>query len=417
MIQLTAPQQATVNKCRMILYEKGVVYVAGEPRTGKTPISISLAKVSGWKRICIVTTKASLPGIEKFVVMEPELTIDVVVYNIHNVKKIGNFYDGYIMDEAHKLGAYSKPGAIVKVMREKIGIKPVILMSGTPSPESKSQLYHQFWVTKYGPFVKYKNFIQFAKDLVEVKKEWRNGWMINNYDDAKGEAIDALVKPYMITLSQIEAGIESVVEEKVLIVNIRPEIYTLIKILKRDKVYTLKSGHTIVADTPVRRQMIAHQLCSGTIKIDEHRQTLDDSKARFILDYFQGKKIAIYYKFIQEFAVLQEFFPNWTSDIAQFNNNKNYTFLKQLVSGREGVDLSTADALVAYNIDFSATTYFQMRARMQNIHRKESCPLYFIFSERGIEHKIYEAVNNKKDFTVDYFKAFEKDISAQLALL
>jgi hypothetical protein len=41
----------------------------------------------------------------------------------------------------------------------------------------------------------------------------------------------------------------------------------------------------------------------------------------------------------------------------------------QIVAGREGVNLSTADALVFYNIDFSATSYWQARARLQTKDR------------------------------------------------
>jgi hypothetical protein len=394
----------------MILYEKGVVYLAGEPRTGKTPTAISLAKISGWKRIAIITSKVAIGGIEKFKVMEPSLKIDIFIYHISSVNKMEPLYDGYILDEGHRMGAYPKPGSITKRIKEVIGAKPVIIMSGTPNPESKSQLYHQFWVTRYGPFAKYKRFYDFARDMVDVKKEMRGGFMVNNYDAAKGDLIDALVKPFMITLTQVQVGIESLVEEKVLRVPIDKRIYQLMAIIKRDKIYTLKSGRTIVGDTPVKRQSIYHQLCSGTIKIGEDRQTIDESKAVFAARYFEGHKIAVYYKFIQEGEVIKKHFPNWTSDPVEFRNSSSKTFVKQLISGREGVDLSTADALVAYNIDFSATTYFQMRARMQNIDRKDNCPLYWLFSERGIEDKIYGMVSKKMNFTNDYFRKIEKDL-------
>jgi hypothetical protein len=411
MIELLPAQQAALNKCRMILYEKGVVYLAGEPRTGKTPTSISLAKISGWKRICIITSKIAIKGIEKFKNMELGLKIDIFIYHVASVGKIEQLYDGFILDEGHRIGAYPRPGAVAKKIKEVIGAKPAIIMSGTPNPESKSQLYHQFWVTKYGPFVKYANFYKFAKDLVDVQKIWRGGFMVNDYKRAKGDLIDAMVKPFMITLSQAEVGIESLVEERILRVPIDKRIYQLIQYIKRDKVYTLKSGLTIVGDTPVKRQSIYHQLCSGTIKVDDRRQTVDESKAKYIADYFSGHKIAVYYKYIQEFEIIKQYFPQWTSDPDEFNKSSSLTFVRQMISGREGVDLSTADALVVYNIDFSATTYFQMRARMQNIDRKDNCPLYWIFSEHGIEDKIYDAVSKKKNFTSDYFKSIERELT------
>jgi hypothetical protein len=57
-----------------------------------------------------------------------------------------------------------------------------------------------------------------------------------------------------------------------------------------------------------------------------------------------------------------------------------------------------------YNIDFSAVSYWQSRARLQTKDRVKAAKVYWIFSEGGIESKIYQAVQNKKDYTLNYFK-------------
>ena len=75
----------------------------------------------------------------------------------------------------------------------------------------------------------------------------------------------------------------------------------------------------------------------------------------------------------------------------------------QIVSGREGVKLSKADCLVFFNIDFSATSYWQARDRMSTIDRKQN-DVYWIFSNFGLERKIYNAVSNKKNYTLKHFK-------------
>ena len=75
------------------------------------------------------------------------------------------------------------------------------------------------------------------------------------------------------------------------------------------------------------------------------------------------------------------------------------------MSGREGISLREADALVYYNIDFSATSYWQSRDRMTTKDRRTS-KVYWLFSERGIEKDIYKAVSNKKDYTLKHFKRF-----------
>jgi hypothetical protein len=84
-------------------------------------------------------------------------------------------------------------------------------------------------------------------------------------------------------------------------------------------------------------------------------------------------------------------------------NTTDKTIALQIVSGREGISLRKAACLVYYNIDFSATSYWQSRDRMTTKDRLES-DVYWIFSRGGIEKDIYKAVTKKKDYTLRHFK-------------
>ena len=44
----------------------------------------------------------------------------------------------------------------------------LFLMSGTPTPESFSQMYHQVYACPKNPFRHYAKFYKFAKDYVDV---------------------------------------------------------------------------------------------------------------------------------------------------------------------------------------------------------------------------------------------------------
>ena len=130
---------------------------------------------------------------------------------------------------------------------------------------------------------------------------------------------------------------------------------------------------------------------------------LDNSKAHFIKKYFEGKKIAIFYKFTAEYqAIVDVFGDSVCNTLDEFCNTKKNIAL-QIVSGREGISLKEADALVYYNIDFSATSYWQSRDRMTTKDRKYN-KLFWIFSKNGIEDNIYKAVVKKKDYTLNHFK-------------
>jgi hypothetical protein len=150
-----------------------------------------------------------------------------------------------------------------------------------------------------------------------------------------------------------------------------------------------------------------HQVYSGTV-IDKKEQTLvfDRTKAYWIKENYKGKKIAIFYKYRAEEHMLYLTFgaDRFTSDPLEFAGSDSKMFLSQISSGREGINLSTAEALIMLNIDFSAVSYWQARARMQSKDREEPCKVIWLFSEGGIEERVYKMVKQKKDYTLSYFK-------------
>jgi len=85
-------------------------------------------------------------------------------------------------------------------------------------------------------------------------------------------------------------------------------------------------------------------------------------------------------------------------------------YISQIQSGREGINLSAADFLVMYNIDFSALSYWQARERMNDKLRTKPSVVVWVMSEDGIEQKIYNVVQNKKDYTLQHFKKTIKQL-------
>jgi hypothetical protein len=191
----------------------------------------------------------------------------------------------------------------------------------------------------------------------------------------------------------------------VLEVSLKPSTYELINKLKKDLVVEGKS-EVILADTPVKLMSKVHQLCSGTIKFESgNSMVIDTTKAEFIKEHFADKKIGIFYKFKEELNALKAIFDDsLTTELDEFNSTDKNIAL-QIVSGREGISLREADCLVFYNIDFSATSYWQAKDRMTTKDRLEN-DVYWIFSRGGIEADIYKAVTKKLDYTINHFKKY-----------
>ncbi len=143
----------------------GMVYLALRPRFGKTPIALSLID-----NTCLfVTTKAAIPGIEK--VRDAMGVHDLTISTYGSIHKHIGVYEYLILDEAHSnISSYpkaSKSREKLDMILEKNPKIKVIWLSGTPSIESSSKLFHQLNVCARHSFSKFKDFY-----------EWFSGYSI-----------------------------------------------------------------------------------------------------------------------------------------------------------------------------------------------------------------------------------------------
>lgn len=384
-----------------------IAYLALEVRTGKTLTALSAADQYGAKVVLFVTKKKAISSIQDdYDKLGPAFIIDIINFeSLHNV--VRKDYDLIIVDEAHGLGQYPTPSERTRSLKKICAGLPIIYLSGTPSPESFSQLYHQFYISSFSPFREFANFYAWAKEFVTVKKKYYYNREMNSYDDANKEKIDQYTRHLFLSFTQEEAGFEQMVEEQILKVQMQPTTYGLVRKLIANRIYIGRDGQEILADTAVKLQNKVHQIFSGSVIAENGEGVVFDfSKASFIKRHFAGQKIAIFYKFVCERMMLIATFgyDNLTEDPKEFNERNDKIFFSQVQSGREGTNLSTAEAIVMFNIDFSSVSYQQARARMQVKERTKPALLYWIFAEGGIEENIYERVKAKQEYTVHHFR-------------
>jgi len=396
------------NQAVEILKINKIVYLSCEVRVGKSLMALETAKLFGANKVLFITKIKAFSSIQgdydnfgyKF---------NLTVINKESIHKIeSNDFDLIVCDEAHGLfSAYPKPTSFAKTFKSRFSDKPMVLMSGTMNPESYSQIYHQFWVSKFSPFRQYINFYKWANDFVNIKLRNLGYAQVKDYSDANYDKIYPIIKPYIITFTQEQSGFTTQVIEHIIPVEMQPVTYNVISRLKRDLVVTSSDGRVILADTSVKLQQKIHQLGSGTIKFEDgSAKIIDYSKANIIKERFSDYKIGIFYKYKEELNMLKEVFGDkLTTELDEFNQTDKW-IAYQYLSGREGINLSKADYLVMFSIDFSATTYFQARDRMTTKDRLKN-EIFWLLSTKTIDSKIYKAVMSKKNYTT---KLFLKDV-------
>jgi superfamily II DNA or RNA helicase len=144
-------QLEIIAKGTEVINKYGFVYLAMEVRTGKTLTSLGICENLKPLRILFVTKKKVITNIENdYYLLNPSYKMEVINYeSLHKLEH--KQFNVIILDEAHSLGAFPKPSNRAKQIKDLIQASraKVIFLSGTPTPESYSQMFHQtLWIAK-----------------------------------------------------------------------------------------------------------------------------------------------------------------------------------------------------------------------------------------------------------------------------
>jgi len=396
------------------LQQHGIAYLRGEVRVGKTLTVFDALKRLGVKSCLFVTKKKAITSIEA----DRDaigLSEAVTVTNYEQVAKRANcFYEVLIVDEAHGIGAYPKPSKRWHDLTA-IRYKYLILMSGTPSPESYSQLYHQFRLGR-SIWSGYTNFYEWAKaGYVSIGTKYvGTGQQVNDYSNANEARILADIEPLTVTVTQQQAGFTTAIEEQVHMVQMSRRTYRLALRIIKDGVIGRPDCRSVLADTGAKAMSKLRQIYSGTVITEAHGAVIfDNTKAKYIMENFSGK-LAILYCFKAEGDMLRKMFGSLATDSPEhFNANPDAVYIGQILSSREGVNLSSADDLIFIGIDYSALSYIQGRDRASYFGRDRANRVHFIFAERSVESRVYRSVKEKQTYTLKHFDTDRGQLSVE----
>ena len=171
------------------------------------------------------------------------------------------------------MGAFPKPSKRAKQVKELLQINSpyYILLSGTPTPESYSQMFHQVYGHPNNPFKNFVNFYKFARVYVNLRVKYLHGYTTNDYSFGKTTILDSM-KPYTNSYTQKQAGYKVETKETILTVPMSKQTYKLCKRLKKDLVIQGKD-QVILADTGVKLMSKLHQMYSGTVKFESGKRS------------------------------------------------------------------------------------------------------------------------------------------------
>lgn len=405
MIKLYDHQKQMVKEAKLILEKFNLVYIAAETRTGKTLATIFLLK-NDYKNILVVTKKKAISSWNSDLKLANVNNFTVTNYEaVHKIPNVD--YDVIVLDESHSIAAYPKPSQRAIKVKAIAKSKKIVYLSATPSAETFSQIYHQFWVSSFTPFDEV-NFYKWYKNYGEDDSIMIQGRMVKIYKAAYGDLIMSKINHLIVRMTKQLANFDVMVKEEIHLVDAAPGYINLIKIFEKHRVLSI-DNYKVTAETAPDIINKAHQLCGGTLKINDTVSVITSThKVDYLLKYLsKDKKIVVLCNYIKERELLLSKLPNSTDNVEKFKNKDYQFFIGHVKTYSEGVDFSYADSMIIYSLNFSATTYLQSRERLANKKRVKPIIVHYLFTKDGIDSHIFHAVTNKMNFTSRYYRDCE----------
>lgn len=241
----------------------------GRSRSGKTRTAIRT--VEGFKTPLVLTKKNAIPGWKSELKACGANHIHVTNYEQAH-KIIPGEHDVIIIDESHNLNKVGKQTKRFRDIRELAYITPCLFLTGTPAIEKQAGLYYQLGVSQYSPFAQFRSFYDFFRCYGVPETLWIGGRQINQYNKVKPELMEKVL-PYVVEMTQADAGISCNATDKVHTVKLGPAVTQWINKIKKDGVVKL-DGEEYAFESDMAVRSAIHQSESGAVLLDGGIQML-----------------------------------------------------------------------------------------------------------------------------------------------
>ena len=280
-----------------------------------------------------------------------------------------------------------------KFILNKLKPNNVILLSGTPTSGKYELLWSQMRLLGWG----------ISKDL--YFKQYVDVDTSNGYPVVKGyknvDRLKAKMRAYGCVFMKTEEVLD-LPEQRFIERKIKPcRAYSEF----RKNSYVEIEDKEFIGDTTLTKMLYSRMLCGA----------YNDDKLETLKDIIEStsNRLIIFYNFNVELDRIKSVIPSdrpisvingAEKDLSAYDNIDNSITLVQYQSGSMGLNLQKANVIIYFSPTLSSEQFEQSKKRIHRIGQKQNCLYYKLVS--GIERRIYEVLDMRKDYTD---KLFEED--------
>ena len=275
-------------------------------------------------------------------------------------------------------------------------LKPdnVILLSGTPTSGKYELLWSQMHLLGWG----------ISKDL--YMRQYVDVDISNGYPIVKGyknvDRLKAKMRAHGCVFMKTEEVLD-LPEQRFIERKIKP-CRAYLEFSKTS--YVEIDGKEFIGDTTLTKILYSRMLCGA----------YNEDKLEALADIIEStnNRLIIFYNFNTELDRIRDIIPSdrpisvingSEKDLSAYEEHDNSVTLVQYQSGSMGLNLQKANVVIYFSPTLSSEQFEQSKKRIHRIGQKQNCLYYKLTS--GIEHRIYDVLDMRKDYTD---KLFEEDI-------
>lgn len=159
-----------------------------------------------------------------------------------------------------------------------------------------------------------------------------------------------------------------------------------------------------ISSGPAQDMLYLRQLCNSKEKLDMLKTLLESTEDRVIVFYNFNCELELLQQIVQKLKRPISYINGYEKNLNCYNKYENSITLVQYQSGSSGVNLQKANKIIYYSPPVKSDFFEQSKKRIHRIGQDSKCTYWKLITRDSIEQKIYNVLDQKKDYTEELFR-------------
>lgn len=172
----------------------------------------------------------------------------------------------------------------------------------------------------------------------------------------------------------------------------------------KDKIIQI-NGRELIGDTTLTQMLYCRQLCGAYAaeKIKALGDLIESTNDRLIIFYNFNNELEAIKDICKQFKRPFSQVNGNTKDLGAYDKHADSVTAIQYQAGAMGLNLQKANKIIYFAPPLSSELYEQSKKRIHRIGQERPCFYYRLICKNSIEVKIYEVLEQRKDYTEKLF--------------